>query len=583
MTTGRHDPPPRAALYQLDDDALLGLIAFVAVLGVGVVLFVRAHPVRAAIVLAGVAGVVVLAFRGRALLRDRRARAADPPGPGVIVGHVQGDWRGARPRPFRLPWTSFRQHVLITGPTGRGKTFTFVEPLLRAHQSRAGTGVFYLDGKGDPVHESVPFDAVFCPEFPDGSARWNPLSGADPVQAANLLAAGLFPEAGSVDAPGAFYAARAVYAITRVAPAMAHTGYGTEHAPRAVTLDPAEAKEALVAYGVDVDVAAELLRTAGVARVARQLAWIDSRPAERQTPDKLVDGIRRNWGVPKHDPTLYDVNLAQLSRVLFSPDRLRDLVIALEGERVCAGDTPRASDLAQLKHDLDGLLALPERERAVVLQSLQNRLGWFLEPPFAELCSRSDFTVAEVADGARMAFLLPTGRFPNTARPLGRVALSQFKNAVLASSADREKVAILDEFHNFVGPDFAPFLNQARSRGGAAVMALQSLGDLPRLETDAMLANISTLIVTPGCRPRDAEYFADAFGKETQPRTAISYEAPTIIEPQPRPMVRTQPVEDYRFSATEIAELDPREALIQVTAGRRSWPATRVTVERSHG
>ena len=47
-------------------------------------------------------------------------------------------------------------------------------------------------------------------------------------------------------------------------------------------------------------------------------------------------------------------------------------------------------------------------------------------------------------------------------------------------------------------------------------------------------------------------------------------------------MVKSQYVEDYRFSPTEIAELDPREALIQVTAGRRAWPAMRVLVERAH-
>lgn len=582
--TDRRDPAPRADLHQLDDDTLIEVLAFAGVCLVGAVLTVRSHPLWAVGALVLVLVTAAAGRRARASWRDRRAAAGDPPAPGVIIGSVRGGWRGARPRPFRLPWPAFRQHVLITGPTGRGKTFTFVEPLLRAHVSRAGTGVFYLDGKGDPIHEQVPFGAVFCPERPEESACWNPLAGDDPVQAANLLAAGLFPEAGSTEAPGAFYAARAVYAITRVAPAMAFTGYGTGQEPQApLPVDGKQAVEGLAVHGVDRDVAARLVRSVGVQRVARQLAWIEHRPAERQSPDDLVQAVQRNWSPPPLAPVTFEVNLSQLSRVLFSTDRLRELDDAVAQARTRAGDTPRGEALEQLRHDLVGLLALPERERATVLQSLQNRLGWFLEPPFRTLCARSDFAIGDVANGARLAFLLPTGRFPNTARPLGRVALSQFKNAVLASADDHEKVAVLDEFHNFVGSDFAPFLNQARSRGGAAIMALQSLSDLPRDETDAMLANISTLIVTPGCRPHDAEYFAEAFGKVPIERHSISYDAPSRLELAPRPQVRTQLVEDYRFTATEIAELDPREALIQVTSGRRSWPATRVTVEREHG
>lgn len=582
--TGRRDPAPRAELHQLEDDTVVGVLAFVALFGVAAVLLVRAHPWWAAGMAVLVGGIVITVRRVRAAWRDRRARADDPPAPGVVIGHVVGDWPGARPRPFRLPWTAFRQHVLIAGPTGRGKTFTFIEPLLRAQLTRRGTGVFYLDGKGDPIHRQVGFDAVFCPEWPEQSARWNPLAGADPVQAANLFAAGLFPEAGSLDAPGAFYAARAVHAITRVAPAMAHTGYGTGLRPRVkLPANEDEAVKRLTARGVQERDAERLVRKKGVDEVGRQLAYLAERPPERQTPEQLVEAIRREWPVPPAAPVVYDINLSQLSRVLFSAERLQELKDAVSQDRVLAGAAPHASTLAQLQHDLEAFLTTSERERAAVLQSLQNRLGRFLEPPFIDLCASSDFAISSVADGARMAFLLPTGRFPTTARPLGRVALSQFKNAVLASTPEREKVAVLDEFHNFVDADFTPFLNQARSRGGAAIMALQSLGDLPRDEADAMLANISTLVVTPGCRPHDAEYFAEAFGKEFMARHTVSYEAPSALELLQRPLIKTQHLEDYRFTPTEIAELDPREALMQVTAGRRSWPATRVIVERAHG
>jgi hypothetical protein len=104
----------------------------------------------------------------------------------------------------------------------------------------------------------VPFDSVFCPEDPASSAHWNPLAGPDPVQAARAFAAALFPAAAL---PGAsFYEQKAVWVITRVAPAMALTGHGIEAQaspaePAAVDPSDPDADEharvaALVAAGV---------------------------------------------------------------------------------------------------------------------------------------------------------------------------------------------------------------------------------------------------------------------------------------------------------------------------------------------
>jgi hypothetical protein len=73
--------------------------------------------------------------------------------------------------------------VLITGPTGRGKSYGFIQPILRGHIDRPETGVLYMDGKGDRLDQgpdAVHFDHVFCPEAPARSARWNPLAGPDP-------------------------------------------------------------------------------------------------------------------------------------------------------------------------------------------------------------------------------------------------------------------------------------------------------------------------------------------------------------------------------------------------------------------
>ena len=97
----------------------------------------------------------------------------------------------------------------------------------------------------------------------------------------------------------------------------------------------------------------------------------------------------------------------------------------------------------------------------------------------------------DIANGASAGMLLPTGSFPGIAEPLGRAALSQFQHAVLASGPDITKVAVLDEFHNFVSPAFTKFLAQARSRGGAAVMSTQTIADFHPDYRDQLLANTS--------------------------------------------------------------------------------------------
>jgi hypothetical protein len=184
-----------------------------------------------------------------------------------------------------IPWTAFTQHVLIGGPTGCGKTFTFIAPLLRANVARAHTGVFYLDGKGDRIDRpdgdqpGVAFDRVFCPEDPAGSACWNPLGGPDPVRAAREFAAALFPEAAGAGAN--FYEARAVFAITRVAPAMALTGFGLQADGEGATWHRERVLAGLIAAGVEGGEARRLLRQAGLERCARQLTWLPYRPAGR--------------------------------------------------------------------------------------------------------------------------------------------------------------------------------------------------------------------------------------------------------------------------------------------------------------
>jgi hypothetical protein len=111
-------------------------------------------------------------------------------------------------------------------------------------------------------------------------------------------------------------------------------------------------------------------------------------------------------------------------------------------------------------------------------------------------------------------------------------------------------------------------------------MAMQSLADFPHRARAAMLANVSTSIVTPGASPEDAEYWADLFGKQLEQRRSYSYDPADRYRGRHHRHVRVDESEEYRFTPTEIRELDKRYALIQLVHGRDPYPAQRVNIER---
>lgn len=575
----RHTPAPTPD--QTRRDALLVATGLAALALFITVNQIRRHPVAAittAVVVATLAAATVVA---RARIRDRLTARHDPPRKGIVIGAVRGDWRLARPRPYVLGWDCFRQHVLITGPTGRGKSYGFIAPILRGHIQRPSTGVLYMDGKGDPIHQgkdAVKFDHVFCPENPGQSARWNPLAGPDPFAAARSFADAIFPTAGL---PGAvYYEVRGAFAIRTVVPAIAFTGLGLEDPPKTTE---EQVRAALIAAGLSESDATHAL-TYGVGACEDQLRWLPTR--KRRTPDALLDFItNNNRPSPAIDETLLmpraaTPTIAALHEVLFTEGKLDELAKRLNGQL-----DEHATDLARerfkmLAAQVRTLASLPARERAAVLSNLENRIAVFLTPPFDRLCAQSDFTLADVCDGASIAMLLPVGTFPGITEPLGRVALAQFQQAVLASSPEVTKLAVLDEFHNFVSPAFTKFLAQARSRGGAAVMSTQTIADFHIDYRDQLLANASTQIVTPGALPFDAEHWSRAFGEHQVEQRSTTMGPRSILDPAPLPSVRRELRDAPRFTPTNVTELASSEALIRQVCGRTAYPATVVNVER---
>lgn len=574
---------PAAGPQQTGRDALLVLCGLVAFGLYALVRVASTSPVTTiaalTVMTAAAAGAVIV----RARVKDRLAARHDPPGKGIVIGTVRGDWRFARPRPYTLGWDSFLQHVLITGPTGRGKSFTFIDPIVRAHLRRPNTGVFYVDGKGDRVDQGenrMRFDRVFCPEDPASSARWNPLAGPDPSLAASGFADALFPAA-SLPNP-VYYEVRGAYAVRVVAPAIAYAGYHVRSPPR---MSAEQVHAALVAHGISAKKAEYLVSQRGVGVCEDQLRWLPSR--EEQGAEALCELIERR-AQPRAAiddallmPASSEPTISALHHVLFTDGELEELAKALLA-RVEATMPPIVRDrFTQLATQIESLATLPAKERNAVLSNLENRLAPFLAPPFDRLCSRADFTLADVCRGKSVAFLLPAGRFPGLARPLGRIALAQFQQAVLADRTPGvRKVAVLDEFHNFVSPDFTAFLAQARSKGGGAVMCTQTITDFDIEYRDRLLANASTQIITPGAMPYDAEHWSRAFGEHETVERAETRPPRSILDPAPLPSVRTHTLTQPRYSPTAVSEIPEGRALIRQLQGRRAYPPVLVDVER---
>lgn len=563
-----------------EDQSVLVLGAIVlTVLGVATWKLITNHPLVASIASAALVPLAAAGFVARARLRDRAARQTDPPGPGLIVGATRGPWLLAKRRPFRLPWSAFTRHVLIDGPTGRGKTFTFIDPILRAHVTRSDTGVLYLDGKGDRIDQSegnkpgVRFDAMFIPEDPDSSVGWNPLAGSDPVAAAATFAAALFPETAASGAN--FYEQRGFYTVARVAAGMSLTGVGVP----GMWPDRAEISRRLVAHGVPQAKADQLVSKPGRAACLQQLAYLEHREPGADLHSLITRHAQPAKGTPSW-PAVRTITVEQLFSVLFADRGLVDLQEACADLAKDHPDPVTARRLTQYAADLNALNSASAKDRAGQLANLQNRLAPFLESPFLELCCKDELRIEEVCAGRSVAFLLPTGRYPGVAQALGRLVLAQFRQAVLASEPSVTKIAVLDEFHNFVSPDWIAFLNQARSKGGGAVMAVQSIAAFEQEIRDGMLANVSTVILTPGCQPLDTEHWSKAFGEVPTEHVSYTHEPRSPLQPKRPPSTRVEDRDRPRFTPTEIAELDERSALIKTVDGRKDYLPTVVDVHR---
>jgi type IV secretory pathway TraG/TraD family ATPase VirD4 len=113
-------------------------------------------------------------------------------------------------------------------------------------------------------------------------------------------------------------------------------------------------------------------------------------------------------------------------------------------------------------------------------------------------------------------------------------------------------------------------------------MALQTIAAMDDEARNNLLANPSTVAVTPGCMPFDAEYFSELCGEVEVEKHSWTYDAAAPAVGPRRPSTRIQHEQQPRFTPTEVRELEPFHTIVTVFDGTRSHPARKVHARHVH-
>jgi hypothetical protein len=253
-----------------------------------------------------------------------------------------------------------------------------------------------------------------------------------------------------------------------------------------------------------------------------------------------------------------------------------------------------AGRAGEFERGLRTLARADEGARAVV-----QRLSVLERPGVAALFdpSRQRFAMRHIDRPVRVRVALNEASYPDAARIVGRLLIGQFVQAAAArdtSAADDGVFTCLiaDGAGAFVDEYAAQGMAWLRSRNAGMVLAVRSMDDFaPRLRATVFGA-VGCKAVLPGAGPRDAEAFAQHWGKRLVEETSVTKGAPEggLLRKTRFALmgalfgekaaggsesVTVRKVERYRWSPSEITgELGARHALCSLTTreGERTGP-----------
>jgi hypothetical protein len=134
------------------------------------------------------------------------------------------------------------------------------------------------------------------------------------------------------------------------------------------------------------------------------------------------------------------------------------------------------------------------------------------------------FSMREIDRPMRVRIALPEGAYPQAARILARLAVSQFVQTVSAPDVDRSifKGLIVDDAGRFVDEYVVQGLQRARAANAGLILLAQSMREFPEDLRATVFANTGCKAVFAGIDPQDASYIADFWGKQWVAETTVT-------------------------------------------------------------
>lgn len=230
---------------------------------------------------------------------------------------------------------------------------------------------------------------------------------------------------------------------------------------------------------------------------------------------------------------------------------------------------------------------------------LVQRLSVLERPGVAALFdpARERFAMRHVDRPVRVRVALNEAAHPDAARIVGRLLVGQFVQAVAARDPEDAEDGVFaclvaDGAGAYVDEYAAQGLPWTRGRNAGLLLAVRSMDDFaPRLRA-AVFGGVGCKAVLPGAGPRDAEAFAEHWGKTLVEERSVTRGAPEggLLRKTRFAVlgalfgekaaggsesVTVRKVERYRWSPSEISgELTSRKVLCSLTArdGERTGP-----------
>jgi intracellular multiplication protein IcmO len=183
-----------------------------------------------------------------------------------------------------------------------------------------------------------------------------------------------------------------------------------------------------------------------------------------------------------------------------------------------------------LMRDIKGILELSSDEFKEQLSGLVTALGHFSQGSTAKLFNtrHPEINLMDAIKRQKIIyFQLPTMQYKFLGSTTGKLLLQDLQSVVSQIQVEGRRpeklfTVFLDDFNDYLYPDFASLLNKARSANVGVVFSHQSIGDLNKISPEfreIIMVNTNIKIFMRTNDPDTAEHFAKIVGTKTTEKT----------------------------------------------------------------